>query len=327
MAVKVKPGMYCVREEKLVAAQKQTHKARSLLLGPLTYGAAVKVGEWHCPGCGGPVVPKRQAGSRAQKAVARTPDRIDTRRNRVREGAVAVKVTALPDPTKWPGGSVQNARAVLEITGALFGKKRSRRTGNNRRIQDELRTLPAYIGRLEPKAGEELVKKLRKLGAEAELVEPDDEDHAPNEVAGDPGLAVLLRDAGPQRNKVIKATRAATGRGPREVKAWVESAPAQIRVLTRESGEALVTELGGVGAEVELVRLGADETTADAQPPDMRGGEASEAEPSQDAPAPATPTPPDDPTDQIRKLGELRDAGLVTQDEFESKKAEMLSRL
>ena len=178
---------------------------------------------------------------------------------------MAVKVTALPHPTKWPGGSGKNGLAAEDVNGALLGKKAFRRTGDNRRIQDELRTLPAYIGRLEPKAGEELVKKLRKLGAEAELVEPDDEDDAPNEVAGE--------------------------------------------------------------AEVELVRPGADETTADAQAPDMRGGEASEAEPSQDAAAPATPTPPDDPTDQIRKLGELRDAGLVTQDEFESKKAELLSRL
>ncbi len=327
MAVKVKPGMYCVREEKLVAAQKQTHKARSLILGPLTYGAAVKVGEWHCPDCGGPVVPKRQADSRAQKAVARTPDRSDARRNFEGEGAVAVKVTALPDPTKWPGASGKNMQAMVEITKALTGKWGFRHTIEHQRVEDELRTLPAYMGRLEPKAGEELVKKLRKLGAEAELVEPDDEDDAPNEVAGDPGVAVLLRDAGPQRINVIKATRAATGMGLREIKAWVESAPAQIRVLTPESAEALVTELGGVGAKVELVRPGADETTADAQPPDMRGGEASEAEPSQDAAAPATPTPPDDPTDQIRKLGELRDAGLVTQDEFESKKAELLSRL
>lgn len=34
-----------------------------------------------------------------------------------------------------------------------------------------------------------------------------------------------------------------------------------------------------------------------------------------------------DPLEQIRKLGELRDAGLLTADEFEAKKAEFLSRL
>jgi hypothetical protein len=31
--------------------------------------------------------------------------------------------------------------------------------------------------------------------------------------------------------------------------------------------------------------------------------------------------------DQIRKLGELRDAGILTPDEFEAKKAELLSRM
>jgi len=32
-------------------------------------------------------------------------------------------------------------------------------------------------------------------------------------------------------------------------------------------------------------------------------------------------------TDQIKKLGELRDAGLLTNDEFSTKKAELLARL
>jgi hypothetical protein len=31
--------------------------------------------------------------------------------------------------------------------------------------------------------------------------------------------------------------------------------------------------------------------------------------------------------DQIRRLGELRDAGLITPDEFEAKKVDLLSRL
>jgi hypothetical protein len=41
------------------------------------------------------------------------------------------------------------------------------------------------------------------------------------------------------------------------------------------------------------------------------------------APAPAAP----DPIDQIRKLDELRDAGILTDEEFEKKKAELLSQL
>jgi hypothetical protein len=34
-----------------------------------------------------------------------------------------------------------------------------------------------------------------------------------------------------------------------------------------------------------------------------------------------------DVADQIRKLGQLRDEGLVTEEEFETKRAELLARL
>lgn len=39
------------------------------------------------------------------------------------------------------------------------------------------------------------------------------------------------------------------------------------------------------------------------------------------------PTPPSDPIEQLRRLGEVRDAGIVTEEEFAAKKAEILSRL
>ncbi|MGB8020737.1 MAG: SHOCT domain-containing protein [Candidatus Nanopelagicales bacterium] len=50
------------------------------------------------------------------------------------------------------------------------------------------------------------------------------------------------------------------------------------------------------------------------------------------APAPAAPAAPVQPDgdaviEQIRKLGELRDAGILTPEEFEAKKAELLGRL
>ncbi|SCF13240.1 PH domain-containing protein [Micromonospora purpureochromogenes] len=49
-------------------------------------------------------------------------------------------------------------------------------------------------------------------------------------------------------------------------------------------------------------------------------------------PAPAAPAPtaapaPVDPIAQLRQLGELRDAGILTEEEFAAKKAEILSRL
>lgn len=43
--------------------------------------------------------------------------------------------------------------------------------------------------------------------------------------------------------------------------------------------------------------------------------------------ATATAPPASDPIEQLRKLGELRDAGIVTDAEFEAKKADLLGRL
>ena len=50
---------------------------------------------------------------------------------------------------------------------------------------------------------------------------------------------------------------------------------------------------------------------------------------SHPAPAPAAPSPPsgDDILEQVRKLGELRDLGILTQEEFDAKKAELLARI
>jgi hypothetical protein len=50
----------------------------------------------------------------------------------------------------------------------------------------------------------------------------------------------------------------------------------------------------------------------------------------QGPPAPAAapaPLPQPDVMDQLRKLGELRDAGILSEDEFLAKKAELLGRL
>jgi len=47
--------------------------------------------------------------------------------------------------------------------------------------------------------------------------------------------------------------------------------------------------------------------------------------PSQAVPAPNAAEP--DAADQIRKLAELRDAGIVSEEEFQTKKAELLQRM
>lgn len=44
------------------------------------------------------------------------------------------------------------------------------------------------------------------------------------------------------------------------------------------------------------------------------------------APVPAAPPPGNDLYDQLRKLAELKDAGILTEDEFAAKKAQLLAQ-
>ena len=41
----------------------------------------------------------------------------------------------------------------------------------------------------------------------------------------------------------------------------------------------------------------------------------------------STPTPPDDPLDQLEKLARLRDSGVITEAEFSAKKADLLNQI
>ncbi len=45
------------------------------------------------------------------------------------------------------------------------------------------------------------------------------------------------------------------------------------------------------------------------------------------APAPAEPTAPADPTDQLVKLAQLRDQGVLTEEEFSAQKAKILAQM
>ncbi len=47
----------------------------------------------------------------------------------------------------------------------------------------------------------------------------------------------------------------------------------------------------------------------------------------QSEPTAAPAAPPDGPMEQLKKLGELRDAGVLNEAEFEAKKTELLSRM
>jgi len=56
-------------------------------------------------------------------------------------------------------------------------------------------------------------------------------------------------------------------------------------------------------------------------------GQAPFAPPAAPPPAAAAAPPADDPVEQLRKLAGLKDAGILTEEEFAAKKAEILSRL
>jgi hypothetical protein len=49
--------------------------------------------------------------------------------------------------------------------------------------------------------------------------------------------------------------------------------------------------------------------------------------PGSSAPSPVPATPQSDVMEQLRQLGSLRDAGVLTEDEFDAKKAELLRRI
>lgn len=60
-----------------------------------------------------------------------------------------------------------------------------------------------------------------------------------------------------------------------------------------------------------------------ARPPAPYAQQPQYAQPAPPPPA-VVPPPQDDVYDQLRKLGELKDAGILTEDEFSAKKAQLL---
>lgn len=64
---------------------------------------------------------------------------------------------------------------------------------------------------------------------------------------------VILKAAGGQKLKVVKAVKELTGLGLKEAKAIVDSAPKAIKEgVAKDEAEALKTQLEEAGAEVEL---------------------------------------------------------------------------
>lgn len=93
-----------------------------------------------------------------------------------------------------------------------------------------------------------------------------------------------------------------------------------LRRMAREIGQELARTMEQAG---RLFREAVKDWSGTSPTPGPRP-----SGPGADAPGAAgDATSAESPLDTIRRLGELRDAGYVTQEEFEAKKAELLGRI
>jgi large subunit ribosomal protein L7/L12 len=118
-----------------------------------------------------------------------------------------------------------------------------------------------------------------------------------------------LADSGRKKIQVIKIVKATRGLGLKEAKTLVDNAPQLIlSQASRAEAEVLKAQLEAVGAVAEIV--GADTGAAEQI--------ATEATSTEDA---------EDVFGHLKKLGELRELDVLTEEEFEAKKKDLLDRL
>lgn len=93
----------------------------------------------------------------------------------------------------------------------------------------------------------------------------------------------------------------------------------------------LIIFASGARAEIKNVNKSDGKALAEAARGRVNGAGAAAAEPAVHAAAPsaqpAVTTSASDPIEQLRQLGQLRDAGVLTNEEFDAKKAEILARM
>lgn len=106
--------------------------------------------------------------------------------------------------------------------------------------------------------------------------------------------------------------------GSETVEEFAINAVSSLEVAKKRTGERLVIHASGNRAEITNVMHGQADEIA-------RAFRAVKAQPSTPV-APAAASPPD-VLAQLEKLGSLRDAGILTEDEFVAKKAALLDRL
>ena len=86
--------------------------------------------------------------------------------------------------------------------------------------------------------------------------------------------------------------------------------------------DAQKASIAAAGGDMAAVQQGMSNTYSGAADTAMR-----QAMANQQAGAGAAPAAKEDPDDRLRKLGELKDSGVISDEEFETKKAEILKEL
>jgi large subunit ribosomal protein L7/L12 len=147
-------------------------------------------------------------------------------------------------------------------------------------------------------------------------------------------MVVTLMSAGDKKIHVIKVIREATRLGLADAKNLTDRTPSVILTAARpDDAERLRANLQAVGATVLVEPVPEQDHAHDLAPGPTPPAAPSEASPALTPGSPlAAPTAADAPAqpdliDQIKRLGELRDAGLLSDEEFAAKKADLLSRL
>jgi ribosomal protein L7/L12 len=177
----------------------------------------------------------------------------------------------------------------------------------------------------------EVRTKVKELLTEAEAARhrirqataalPALEDIVTGDIAPAGPVNMTLMAAGSKPIHVIKLVREATGASLKDAKGLVERAPTTLLAeVDAATAVQLKSSLERVGASVLLEPLNVPQPIIEATPTEPP------TTPVEFATATDSPGQPD-VIAQIRGLGELREAGLITPDEFDAKKAELLGRL
>lgn len=133
----------------------------------------------------------------------------------------------------------EEATATVEVSAEIKGLAESIVGLTLKDAVDLADYLKAEYG-IEPAAGGAVMMQQGPGGGEEAAEEKTDFD-------------VVLKGAGDQKIKVIKAVREATGLGLKEAKELVDSAPATVKeALPKEEADKLLEALKEVGADVEL---------------------------------------------------------------------------